>query len=142
MTDAVQLDEDLLGWSGVGTTPAVLESLIGETIDSIDVTDTDILIHTGASHGTQGVRTLITDDGQSCCESRYLTCDDDLDTFRLGRIVKIELVSVPDIEDDGDHHECAFFKIDTTKGPITVRTHNEHNGYYGGFCIRASRITY
>src|SRR5688572_26528754 len=32
----------------------------------------------------------IWDDGQSCCESRYITCDDDLSKIIGGKLVRIE----------------------------------------------------
>ena len=36
---------------------------------------------------------LISDKGQSCCERRYMTCDDDLSTFVGARILQIDLAS-------------------------------------------------
>lgn len=80
------------------------------------------------------------DDGQSCCESRYATTDDELDTFAGAKLVGIELVNVPDADTEliDEYHEQVFVKIETTAGTITLVTHNEHNGYYGGFHIRTS----
>lgn len=81
----------------------------------------------------------IWDDGQSCCESRYMTTDDELDTFVGAKVVGLEVVDGPDVpsdEDDyGDAHEQTFVKLETTMGTITMVTHNEHNGYYGGFNV-------
>ena len=81
-----------------------------------------------------GGRLLLGDYGRDCCESRYMTTDDDLSSFVGARIVGVEEVPVPDSHcDDGDTHEQVFVKLETTQGTITLVTHNEHNGYYGGF---------
>jgi hypothetical protein len=49
------------------------------------------------------------------------------------------VVSADDITGEyGEVHEQTFLKIRTNNGDATVVTHNEHNGYYGGFNISAS----
>lgn len=78
------------------------------------------------------------DDGQSCCESRYMHTDDNLKDFIGATILKFQLKDGPEIEED---HEVQFLEIDTTKGPITFANHNKHNGYYGGFAIVAKIIS-
>jgi hypothetical protein len=81
----------------------------------------------------------ITDDGQSCCEHRYMSCDDDLDDFIGAELLYGELKSAPDQEDEyGEVHEVQFLDIKTSKGVFTISNHNEHNGYYGGFWIVCS----
>lgn len=82
---------------------------------------------------------VIADSGRSCCESRYMSCDDDLETFVGARVVHIDLAAAapPDHEERkedewGGCHEEMFLKIRTTNGDFTVCAHNEHNGYYGG----------
>jgi len=76
----------------------------------------------------------IWDDGQSCCEARYMTCDDNPSDLVGGKLVNIEAKEGPEIEGNfGDLHEQVFVEIATDKGFITVVSHNEHNGYYGGF---------
>lgn len=79
------------------------------------------------------------DNGQSCCESRYMTTDDDLPSFVGAKVVGLEAVEGPDIpyegESYGEVHEQMFVKLETTAGTITLVTHNEHNGYYGGFDV-------
>jgi hypothetical protein len=81
---------------------------------------------------------LIWDNGQSCCETRYMSTDDLLPTFTGAKLVGFEVVDGPDIEDEyGDAHEQMFVKLETTMGTITLVTHNEHNGYYGGFDIES-----
>jgi hypothetical protein len=82
-----------------------------------------------------GVLSFI-DDGQSCGESRYMTCDDDLTPFIGSKFMGAEVRSGPDLEDEwGSVHNQEFLIINTTKGSFTVANHNEHNGYYGGFNI-------
>jgi hypothetical protein len=76
----------------------------------------------------------IWDNGQSCCESRYMTTDDELDTFVGAKVVSLDAVDGPTEEGEyGEPHDQMFVKLETTAGTITMVTHNEHNGYYGGF---------
>jgi len=83
---------------------------------------------------TDGVTIHIWDNGQSCCESRYMRTDDDLSALVGGKLVRIEAKPGPDEEDEyGDMHEQVFVEVATDKGFITIANHNEHNGYYGGF---------
>jgi hypothetical protein len=71
------------------------------------------------------------DDGQSCCEHRYFTCDDDLTQFWGAEIVDVVLKPGGETEND-DVHEWAFVEVVTSKGSFTFTAHNDHNGYYGG----------
>ena len=73
------------------------------------------------------------DDGKSCCEMRYMTCDDDPKDLVGGVLREITPKNVPTIEEDWDVHEQVFVEVATDKGFITLCSHNEHNGYYGGF---------
>ena len=78
----------------------------------------------------------IWDSGQSCCESRYMTTDDDLSSFVGAKVVSLDAVDGPTEEGEyGEPHEQMFVKLETTAGTITMVTHNEHNGYYGGFDV-------
>lgn len=80
----------------------------------------------------------IADVGQDCCESRYMTCDDDLATFKGAKYLGAELRDGPtEPYEYGGEHECQFLVVNTSEGSFTVANHNEHNGYYGGFSIRA-----
>lgn len=95
------------------------------------------------SFGSQGAL-YITDEGQSCCENRYITTDDKLEDYVGGNLLNIEVKPVPvpmlenrDPEDYSDVHDIEFVEISTTKGSFVLVTHNEHNGYYGGFSIQA-----
>lgn len=84
-----------------------------------------------------GDRLIAWDHGQSCCESRYMRTDDDLASFAGSTLVDIELREAPPIKDReyGDH-EVQFLAIETDGGTLVMQTHNEHNGYYGGFWVR------
>jgi len=85
-----------------------------------------------------GTALTFTDQGQSCCESRYMVCDDDLQNFIGSTFTGAELLDGPRQPDDYGEHEVQFLHIATTRGKFTVSNHNEHNGYYGGFAIRCS----
>lgn len=77
------------------------------------------------------------DCARHCCERRWLSCDDDLDSFTGRRLVSVEIRDVDNGQ--GDYpHEIAFVVVLFDDGnAITLCTHNEHNGYYGGFSLRA-----
>lgn len=85
-----------------------------------------------------GTRLDLLDSGRSCCESRYMRTDDDL-AYHVGATLLDAEVSEADdpVGDEWAVHEVAFLRVTTSKGVITVATHNEHNGYYGGFLIEA-----
>jgi hypothetical protein len=84
-----------------------------------------------------GTKLTICDGGQCCCESRYMTTDDDVNSLVGGLLLHIDLKDGPDEEDTyGDVHEIQFLEISTDKAFVTIANHNEHNGYYGGFAIQ------
>lgn len=76
------------------------------------------------------------DEGQSCCEHRYMSTDDDLAYYAGSTLLEIELADAPSL-DGGEEHDVQFLHVKTSKGVFTMQTHNEHNGYYGGFAIVA-----
>lgn len=79
------------------------------------------------------------DMGQSCCESRYMTCEDDLSRFIGGRLLDLTLSDAPTQDGDLDsQHDIQFLHVATSNGTFSVSNHNEHNGYYGGFSLEAS----
>jgi hypothetical protein len=87
---------------------------------------------------TDGAKLKLYDNGRSCCESRYMTCDDDLSSFVGDVLTGAEVADAPTITSEwGDPHEQAFLKVRTDRGVITATTHNEHNGFYGGFWMCA-----
>lgn len=80
-----------------------------------------------------GAQIAVFDDGQSCCESRYMATADDV-SWLVGKTLKaINTKAGPDEPDDYGTHEVVFLEIMTEDGCITFANHNEHNGYYGGF---------
>jgi hypothetical protein len=82
-----------------------------------------------------GSQIRFADEGQDCCEHRYMTCDDDLQSFTGARFVGWEVLDAPNREGDDDTHEVQFLHVRTDGGAIVCETHNEHNGYYGGFNV-------
>ena len=80
----------------------------------------------------------LADEGQSCCENRYMSTDDDLSDFIGGTLLDAEIKAAPDETDEwGQVHEVQFLEVRTSKGSFTMASHNEHNGYYGGFYLVA-----
>jgi hypothetical protein len=87
-----------------------------------------------------GIKVKLYDDGQSCCESRYMKTDDDLPYFIGATLVDIEELPSTATDEDYDVHEIMFVHVKTDKGNIVLNTHNKHNGYYGGFYMRLKEI--
>jgi hypothetical protein len=87
-----------------------------------------------------GVTVRLWDSRQSCCESRYMTCDDEVNVLEGGKLLSIEVAFGGGAKPDYGEHEVAFLKIVTNNGTITVATHNEHNGYYGGFELSLDEV--
>lgn len=110
--------------------------LVGETI-------TDAVLGADALRLTfsNGVVVELEDAGQSCCEHRYITTDDDPSNLIGGALLHITTKPGPSEDTDYDVHETMFVEIQTTKGFITLTTHNLHNGYYGGFAVGLNIIT-
>jgi hypothetical protein len=81
----------------------------------------------------EGKKIRIFDDGQSCCESRYMTTDDDLSQLVGKKLIHIASKPAPNEPDEYGEHEVCFVEVMTNDGFITIANHNEHNGYYGGF---------
>jgi|SRR5271154_196024 len=74
--------------------------------------------------------------GQACCEDRYLSCDENLDDFVGEQIINYEISEVQGTNDNEILcKEIMFCRIHTTSGTITLCSHVEHNGYYGGLDI-------
>lgn len=89
-----------------------------------------------------GVTIRIWDAGQSCCESRYTRTDDNPADLVGKVLTKIEVKEAPDQEGKwyGDVHEIAFLEIQAGDETVTFSTHNEHNGYYGGFGLALEQV--
>ena len=87
---------------------------------------------------TDDTKVFISDEGQSCCEHRYMTTDDNLSDFIGAKIINYQIKDAPGTEDEyGEPHDIEWFEVITDKGPFQMVNHNEHNGYYGGFSVCA-----
>jgi hypothetical protein len=113
-----------------------MDLLLGRVIMTAEISEDTLKVTF-----TDGAHFTLRDAGQSCCEHRYLTCDDDPASLIGGCIVHIDGKGGPSItaepDDDGyvwsGEHDTMFLEVQSTSGFITMCTHNEHNGYYGGF---------
>lgn len=117
----------MIHWIGGGSEHSASE-YYGQKIVSAALVNDRLQLALG-----NGKNIAIWDDGQSCCESRYITCDDDLSKLVGGTITRIEVKDAPDRPDEYGEHECLFVEVGTDQCYVTLCTHNEHNGYYGGF---------
>ena len=126
----------MLGYmAGNENSAAAVTSAISKKITGLTLGDDDALHFVFED----GLKIKIEDTGQSCCESRYMRTDDNLADFIGAVLLGGELKDAPSTVDEwGTEHEVQFLEIKTSKGVFTMASHNEHNGYYGGFCIRAS----
>lgn len=81
------------------------------------------------------VTIYIWDSRQSCCEHRYMETTDNVSRIEGQTLVSIAERPADDVETDYGVHEVVFLEIQTDKDVISFSTHNEHNGYYGGFSL-------
>jgi hypothetical protein len=79
----------------------------------------------------------VEDQGQSCCEYRHMSCDDDLPSYAGATVLAIEIALSGGAGSLNDEDETQFLRVITDRGIITFVNHNEHNGYYGGFDVKA-----
>jgi hypothetical protein len=120
----------LCGWQTGEEIEAILQKCIGNQIYKVDLVS-DML----RFEMVDGYKFSISDEGQSCCEHRYMTTDDVLDQYVGATLLGFEIRPAPDVYNNYGCHEVQFLVISTSLGNITAETHNEHNGYYGGFSI-------
>lgn len=115
---------------------SVFNKAIGKTISTLEITEEELLFTF-----TDGTKMKLFDDGQSCCEHRYMHTDDDLNYF-IGSALQSAEVRPGGKEqlEYGDVKESEFLIVSTSAGQFTVVNYNEHNGYYGGFLIRATDV--
>jgi hypothetical protein len=109
-----------------------IQSSLNKTIEKVELDDEQLFISF-----IDGSELVIWDGGQSCCESRYMTTDDNLSDFSSATLLDLELKSVEYKDLDYGEHEIQFLDVKTSEGVFTMVNHNEHNGYYGGFWIQA-----
>jgi hypothetical protein len=108
----------------------------GLTIADAKVSDSELSITFD-----NGVSIKIWDDGQSCCEERFITCDDNASQLVGGKLVEISSSESKYQEDDYETHETCFVTVKTDQDLITMTTHNIHNGYYGGFGLTITEVS-
>ena len=113
---------------------AAFTGAVGKTIAALRLGDDDAL-HFEFSDGS---KLKLFDNGQSCCEARYMLTDDNLADFVGAKLLGAEIKEAPDVEAEYGTHEVAFLEIQTDRGAFTMANHNEHNGYYGGFWVIAA----
>lgn len=121
--------------SGNQESRIAMQAAIGKKIKSLELKDNELIIRFMEGNGI-----ILRDDGQSCCERRYMVIDDDLNSFKGSTIQGVEVRDAPSEGGEDDVHEVQFLVVITDNGNITAANHNEHNGYYGGFSITASLI--
>ena len=110
---------------------------MNKTITSLLLTENDAL----RFEFDDGSKMELFDDGQYCCENRYMRTDDDLDYYVGSKLLSAETKEGPSEDDQwGEPHDVEFLEVETSKGVFTMASHNEHNGHYGGFSIRARAI--
>ena len=115
-------------------TVEAVQAAMGKTITALSLTDDQLRFEF-----EDGSRLRLWDNGQSCCESRYMQTDDDLPYYIGAKFVGAEVRDGGSTESEyGDAHEIQFLVVTTDRGTFSMASHNEHNGYYGGFWITAS----
>lgn len=106
------------------------EAAIGKTITVLSFTEERLRLEFEDHSWIE-----ISDAGQSCCESRYMTTDDTLEEYAGSLFLGARLEDAPSRPTEYDDHDCQFTRVDTSAGTFTIETHVEHNGYYGGFAM-------
>lgn len=110
-----------------------VQSSLGKSIAAAAVDDDKLIL--GFDDGAE---LCIWDAGQSCCEYRHMDTDDDPLSIVGDKLVSIETRDAPGMDDGDNCHDVQFLVVTTDKGTLTCATHNEHNGYYGGFLLKAA----
>lgn len=107
----------------------LIKENIGKTILYAEMVDNGVVIHFYDYSSLH-----IMDVARHCCETRYVTTDDDIVSLNDSTLVDVKLLSG---SSEIDEYDCSldsmFLHIETSKGTVTFVNHNEHNGYYGGF---------
>ena len=122
--------------SGDKDSVEIFLAAIGKTITELTIGEDDAF-HLVFSDGS---KMRLVDTGQSCCETRYMRTDDTLSDYIGAQLLSVGTREVSSPEDEGwDAHDIEFLVVKTSKGDFTMSNHNVHNGYYGGFAIRAEK---
>ena len=115
-------------------TVEAFKNAVGKKIVKAELDDDVIRIWFNKDKGIE-----IWDAGQSCCEHRYITTDDNPSDLKGKKLTNIEIADAPDGE-GGEVHEVQFLRIHAEDEVVVFETHNEHNGYYGGFAVKIKEI--
>jgi hypothetical protein len=70
--------------------------------------------------------------GQCCCEERYMSTEDDLESLVGETLMGIRHGGTSEKEADYGVVEAEFVHIQTDRDSVCIGTYNENNGYYGG----------
>lgn len=108
----------------------------GKTISNLHIADRNG-IDTLVVNFTDGTTLYMFDNGQCCCEVRYMHTGDNLEDFIGAKFVNAWVSDGPDLPVEHETHEQQFLIVTTSIGVFTVVNYNEHNGYYGGFALVA-----
>lgn len=115
-----------------------VEQLFNKTIESVHCSGDELEFVF-----TDKTKFIFEDVGQSCCERRYMNTDDCLSYYSGSRFVNASIEDGPREDSPreyGNHADTQFLVVTTTKGQFTVVNYNEHNGYYGGFCVKLREV--
>lgn len=85
-----------------------------------------------------GEKLWLWDDGRLCCEKRYMTTDDDPHCLINTRLVMVYGTGVDRDYGESCCYEAVFITVQTDKCSVKLVNHNEDNGQYAGFALRAT----
>jgi hypothetical protein len=86
---------------------------------------------------TDGTALNLFDDGQQCCEKRWLASDDKSEDVAGGVLMDVQMEEGVDDEGSEDILQSQFIRIITDKAPYVVTAYNKHNGSYDGITVKA-----
>ena len=118
------------GLIGNDKTRTAVQGSLDKTISGVFITDDNLYINF-----TDDTALRMWDGGQSCCEHRYMVCDDNLTEYVGAKLTNVISKPASFVDEDYDVHETMFIDFETTNGIFTIVNHNSHNGYYGGFYV-------
>jgi len=114
----------------------IANSAINKVISGLEITESWLII--AFDDGT-GIK--LSDEGQSCCEQRWMHTDDKLEDFIGAVYLGAHIADGESGQGFYDEvQESQFLIISTSIGEFTIVNYNEHNGYYGGFAIRVFEL--
>ena len=106
----------------------------GKTIKCAEISDDRLKLEF-----EDGVKIAIRDNGQLCCENRYMSTDDDVKSLIGKKLTGIMAKEYKEDEAEYDMHEQVFVEIAAEDSHIIIVNHNEHNGCYGGFVLTITK---